>query len=97
MKKAMLSITALSILLVGCGEPKYLGENSQRKFYPTYGIINESSSRSKHACYEISIGTIVWSVILVETLVAPAYFIGWSLYNPVRLKHGQDDECTFDD
>lgn len=66
------------------------------KHYPTHGILNESSSKSKHMCYEISWGNVFWSVVLVETIVFPVYFVGFSLFNPVRPKKGPDDQCTFD-
>ena len=96
MKRSITSILALSILLTGCGAPRELGENSQQKFYPTYGIFNEGSNKSKKVCYEISLGNVVWSIILIETVIAPMYFIGYDLYNPIRLKTGPGDECTFD-
>jgi len=36
--------------------------------------------------YKIIVGNVVWSVLLAETIVAPIYFFGWSLYEPTRLK-----------
>lgn len=89
-------IAAFSLLLAGCGRPQYLGQGQTQKLYPTYGLFNEASSKSKNACYEISVGNIVWSLVLIETVIFPAYFIGWSLFNPTRLKTGPDDQCTFD-
>jgi hypothetical protein len=32
------------------------------------------------------IGNIVWSCILVETVIAPIYFLGFSVYEPVGKK-----------
>lgn len=96
MKKTIALVVALSILLAGCGHPQYLGQGSEQKYYPTYGLFNETSSKSKNVCYEISVGNVIWSVILIETVVFPVYFVGWSIYNPVRLKKGPDDQCTFD-
>jgi hypothetical protein len=97
MKKSIALTVVLSVLLVGCGQPQYLGEPGQNKIlYPTYGLINESSSKSKNVCYEISVGNVIWSIILIETIIFPVYFIGWSLWNPVRLKKGPDDQCAFD-
>lgn len=49
-----------------------------------YGIFNEKDKRVDGVVYELSVGHLVWSVILCETLVAPAYFIGWNLYQPVE-------------
>lgn len=88
---------ALSILLVaGCGEPKFLGKGGKQTYYPTYGLFNESSSRSKNVCYAISVGNVIWSIILVETIIFPIYFVGFSLWNPVRVKEGPDDQCTYE-
>ncbi|HVB19768.1 MAG TPA: hypothetical protein VNF51_00555 [Candidatus Paceibacterota bacterium] len=92
MKRFIAVVVALSILLSGCGHPL----NTERMTYPTYGLFNENSDKSKNVCYEISAGNVVWSIILIETIVFPVYFIGWSIYNPVRMKRGPDDQCTFD-
>lgn len=41
-------------------------------------------------------GNVILGIILIETIVFPAYFLGWSLYNPVRLKKSPDDSCGLD-
>ncbi len=96
MKKSVALVVAMSILLVACGDPEYLGNGPNRKHYPTYGLFNESTAKSKDVCYELSVGNVIWSIILFETVIFPVYFVGWSLYNPVRLKKGPGDQCTFD-
>ena len=92
MKKTILLIIALSVLLAGCGRPL----TNEKRVYPTYGIVNETSNKSSNVCYEVSLGNVVWSIVLIETLIAPIYFIGWSLYNPVRMKKSPIDQCAFD-
>lgn len=84
------ALAVIGMILTGCGQPRILGG----KYYPTYGVLNESSSRSKHVCYEVSFGNVIWSFILIETVVFPAYFIGFSLFNPVRMKKNADDDCV---
>jgi hypothetical protein len=37
-------------------------------------------------CYEASFGNIVWSVLTIETVILPVYFIGWSIFNPIGEK-----------
>lgn len=96
MKKTICLVVAASLLLASCGRPQYFNNGTAVKYYPTYGLINGSSSRSKDICYEVSIGNVIWSVLLIKTVIFPAYFIGWSLFNPVRLKRGPNDQCTFD-
>jgi hypothetical protein len=93
-KKAIVLVVVLSVFLVGCGSPRTLGEGSARRQYPTYGVFNEDTSRSNNVCYEVSAGNVVWSIILVETIVAPVYFIGYSIKNPVRLKKDANDSCN---
>jgi len=94
LKKVVSLVVAASFLLAGCGDPKVLGEGSKRHFYETYGWFNESTYRSKDVCYSVSVGNVVWSILLVETIVMPIYFLGFSLYNPIRMKHGADDDCS---
>jgi hypothetical protein len=86
------ALIAVSLVLSGCGQPL----STNQKTYPTYGLFNESTDKSKDVCYKISVGNIVWSIILVETIVAPIYFVGFSLYNPVRMKKSANDDCSID-
>lgn len=90
MKNSLVLALTLSLLLASCGRPLQVNERT----YPTYGFLNESNSRSKNVCYEVSIGNVIWSVILFETIIAPIYFIGWSLFNPIRMKLDPDDSCS---
>lgn len=80
----------LCLLLQGCGRPATI----ERITYDTYGFLNEGTYRSKDVCYEVSVGNIVWSIILFETVVAPIYFLGFSLFNSVRLKVDAGDDCS---
>lgn len=92
MKKAIAFVIAASMALASCGRP----QTFNGKDYPTYGLFNEAGSHSNNICYTTSIGNIVWSILLIETVIFPVYFIGFSLYNPSRLKHGDHDDCSFD-
>jgi hypothetical protein len=33
--------------------------------------------------YKTVVGNVIWGIILVETIIAPIYFFGFSLYEPV--------------
>lgn len=91
MKKTLAFVAAASLLLAGCGRPiEYKG-----KEYPTHGVFNEDTAKSEKMCYEVSVGNVIWSIILVETIIAPVYFVGWSLWNPVGPK-GPNGECGID-
>ena len=78
------------LLLSACGRPQYLGGTH----YETYGLLNESTWRAKNVCYEASAGNIILSIVFIETIIFPVYFVGFSLFNPVRLKRDANDDCS---
>jgi len=84
MKRALLLLAiSASLLLTACGaEEKKIGEIT----YGTYGLVNESEMKNPNIQYEISGWSIVWSVVFCQTIIAPIYFIGWDLYQPVTKK-----------
>jgi hypothetical protein len=90
MKKLIASVLITS-MLAGCGHPLDVGE----KTYPTYGLFNSDVAKSEKMCYEVSVGNVVWAIILIETIVFPVYFIGWSLFNPVKVKP-ESGKCGID-
>jgi hypothetical protein len=80
----------MTLMLSACGQPQLLAPPGlPGKVYPTYGLFNQDQSRSDRVCYAISVGNVVWSIILIETIVAPIYFLGFSLFNPVGVNNGQ--------
>jgi hypothetical protein len=72
----------LCLALAACGHPKTI----DGRHYPTYGLLNQNTQRSDAVCYKLSTGNTVWSVILIETIVVPIYFVGFDLFNPVGPK-----------
>lgn len=93
MKKVFVAVVIISVLITGCSQPLNMGN----KVYPTYGLFNEGSIKSRNVCYSLSVGNAVLSIILVETIIAPIYFIGFDLFEPIRMKKNGDDQCTIDD
>ena len=53
--------------------------------YETYGFANQDEVKSPKVRYRLVFGNLVWSILLGETVVAPIYFIGWDLFEPVEL------------
>lgn len=84
MKRFIAGILIVSCLfgLFGCADPKTINGVT----YDTYGLLNADDKKNPNISYKVSIGNVVWSVILVETVIAPIYFIGFSLYEPVGVK-----------
>lgn len=56
------------------------------KTYKSYGLINEDERRDSGIEYELCLGNLVWTVILFETVIAPVYFLGFSIMEPVGVK-----------
>jgi hypothetical protein len=83
MKKSLIAALAVSVLLAGCGASNKVIDGVE---YGTYGLVNESEMRNPNIQYSLSGWSIVWSIIFVETIVAPVYFIGWDLYEPIGKK-----------
>lgn len=80
--KKLIAGLLITTLLVGCGRPIVV----DNKEYPTYGLFNENTEKSKNMCYEVSVGNVVWSILGIETIIMPIYFIGFSLFNPIGKK-----------
>jgi hypothetical protein len=82
LKKFVIAVLIMSFVsaTAGCGDTKRIDGIT----YDTYGLINKDEKRNPDIKYRLIIGNVVWSVILVETIVAPLYFIGFSMYEPVR-------------
>ena len=84
MKRPLIALAlATSVLLAGCGaENKTIGGVE----YGTYGLFNKEEMHNKNIQYEISGWSIFWSVIFCETIIAPIYFVGFDLYQPIGVK-----------
>ena len=80
-RKAMI-ITATVLTLSSCGNDMTIGG----QHYDTFGIANEDAYRDPKIVYEISAGSVIWAILLSETIVFPVYIIGWDLWQPVRAK-----------
>jgi len=76
-------ILASTLALSACGADEKTIEGIT---YGTYGIVNKEEMRNPSIQYEISGWSIFWSIVFCETIIAPVYFIGWDLYQPVAKK-----------
>lgn len=84
MLRKFLTILTIAGFLSACGQT--YKDKETGKEYDTYGLLNESDMHNHNIQYKISYGNIFWSIVLIETIVAPIYFIGFSLYYPVGKK-----------
>lgn len=69
-------------VLAGCASTKTIDGVE----YDTYGLLNEESKRNPDVQYEVCWGNVFWGALLIETVVAPVYFFGFSLHEPVGRK-----------
>ena len=86
MKKIITSILIVAIIALsfsGCADRKTVNGVT----YDTYGLFDSNEKENKNIQYELSIGNIVWGVILSETIIAPIYFFGFALWEPVGPKN----------
>lgn len=50
-----------------------------------YGLFNQEN-KTPGVNYEVSVGNIVWSAILCETIIVPVILVGWYLYTPISMQ-----------
>lgn len=86
MKLKSLIFAVLGALLVvstsGCATDLIVSGHK----YETYGVFNKDEVRDPGVKYSLSVGNVIWGCVLVETIIAPVYFFGFSMYEPVGLK-----------
>ena len=83
-KKFVVIMLVVSMLFVtiGCGSSKTIDGIT----YDTYGLLNKDDKQNPNIQYELVWGNIIWGCILVETIIAPVYFFGFSIWEPVGKK-----------
>jgi len=83
MKRIIALSLAVLMFAVSCGRPLVL----DGKEYETIGVIEMMMDENDPKIqYEPSWGNIIWGVVLIETVIAPIYFFGFSCMNPVAEK-----------
>jgi hypothetical protein len=82
MKKVLCLFVVVCFMFscLACGDAKVING----KQVETYGLFNKEENREKCIEYEFITGNAVLGVIFFETIVAPIYFYGFSLYEPKR-------------
>ena len=84
MKKflAIIAICCLMVSAFGCGEEKTIDGVK----YGTYGLLNSNDMKNPEIEYGVIWGNVFLGAILFETIIAPIYFFGFSLFEPVGKK-----------
>jgi len=86
MKKSIsmfLVVLFIPMFLMSCGKNKTING----KEYKTIGIINIlNEEKDPSIKYRIITGNVIWGVLLCESVIAPLYFFGFSMYEPIAKK-----------
>ena len=86
MKQLLSVVLIFSVLLTSCADSlTYIDKDGNSVTAESTGVFNKSK-QDPNCNYEIIPGNIVWSVLLCETFIAPLYFVGWSIMEPVSVK-----------
>jgi len=84
MKKMLITaLLALSLMTSGCADNATLSDGHE---YSTYGLFDKDDVKNPDVVYDLEWGNAVWGTIFSATIVAPVYFFGFSLWEPIRLK-----------
>ena len=78
---SLMLVVVLIFTFTACGSDKVING----KDYKTVGLLSSLVDEGKQPGikYEIIWGNIIWGVILIETIIAPIYFFGFSCAEPV--------------
>jgi len=80
MKKKIIVILLLSVFLFGCSKTKVIHGVE----YDTYGLFNSEEKKNPNIVYEIVWGNVFWGIVGFESIIAPIYFFGFDVCQPVR-------------
>ena len=87
MKIVTLLVCVVFLLFtIACGSDKVI----DGEYYETYGIFNKDEVKDPSIKYTPIWGNIIWGSILFETVIAPIYFFGFSMFEPVSIKTQED-------
>lgn len=65
--------------------------------YRPYGLLNRASEMDDRVRYEPIWGNVIWGAVFLWTYAVPIYFYGFSVMEPVGLKHDYNLMCVEED
>lgn len=69
----------LGAVLSGCARDLH----ACGKTYTSYGLLNADEWKNPNIQYKVAWGNVILGVLFFETVIAPIYFFGFSLFEPV--------------
>lgn len=86
MRKLLIYFIAVIILYSSCASNKEFKVDGETILVEPYGWANKDTRYNENVLYEVNIGNVIWSFILVETIIIPVWLTGWELFEPIKLK-----------
>ena len=77
----LMCLIMVLLLTVSCGSDKTIDGHK----YETYGLLTKDT-KDPDIKYKPIWGNVIWGCLLFETIIAPVYFFGFSMYEPVGRK-----------
>jgi hypothetical protein len=83
MKKIIAVLLILALPLIwGCANDKTI--DGVR--YERYGLLDKDDLKDEAIEYRLVWGNLIWAGLFIETIIAPIYFFGFAIWEPVGLK-----------
>jgi hypothetical protein len=73
-------------MTTSCADSKDFIIDGETVTVEPYGWADYQTMKHDSIIYKVSVGNVVWSCLLVQTVVASVVFTGWYLYEPVEKK-----------
>lgn len=89
---AVMLVIIMLLVTLGCANSKTIDGVT----YDTYGLLNKDEKQNPNIQYELVWGNIFWGAVLVESIFAPIYFFGFSMWEPTGKKTGVKGQITED-
>lgn len=87
-----IAMILFTVLLSACAQPMTICGTT----YESYGFLSSDDKKTPGIKYELIWGNVIWGVLLAETVVAPIYFFGFSLFEPTGRKPEVTTVCNGD-
>lgn len=79
MKKVILGLIVATLIFSSCAHDKLINNQVVK----TYGWADYQVNKNDSVTYKVSVGNVLWSILLSETVVVPVYLTGWELFEPI--------------
>lgn len=78
----IVNVFIVTVVLMNDAESKIING----KVYEAYGLLNKDSVYNENIEYRMNNWSVGGGILMIETVIAPIYFFGFNMYEPVGLK-----------